>query len=368
MSGGPSDGGSPLPPLYAGWAAEILDDALPPEPHATCDSCVMIAPKGTVNVADKSAIWFDASTKCCTYQPALPSFLAGRILKDASLEARLAGDVIRARIAAREAVTPLGVDVPADRRDRYLRATKEGTFGRTPELKCPHFRAGDGANCGIWLHRNATCATWFCKHGRGALGADVWKRLRDLFALVEARLARWCALELSLPAAAFARLIVSPDAAGERTTEEARDREGHYRAVWSTWLGREVEYFERCAGIVERLRWSDVEAICGADAALNVALVRHALAKHEAEAPIPRDLRLGRIDVESNANDGTVLIRGYSEYDPITLPRDLLTVLESVQGRPTELALAELRGRGIVLDAELLRLLVTYEVLLEDGA
>ncbi|MBL9028559.1 MAG: hypothetical protein JNL21_40580 [Myxococcales bacterium] len=349
---------TPLAPLYAGWIADLVDE-LPTEPHATCDACVMTTP---VDGAGVGLVRFDEQTKCCTYQPALPSFLAGRILRDRSLEARFAGDVIRARIAAREGVGPLGLDAPGALRDRYAQVSRDGAFGRAPDLRCPHFRAGPELNCGIWRHRNATCSTWFCKHDRGGRGAETWRRLRDLLALAEARLARWCALELELTAESLAHLIPTTDAAGERSTTDRLDADARYRAIWGDWVGHEEAFFAACAERVERLRWSDVEAICGSDASIGAKIFRAALAAHDAERELPSRLRLGLVET-APLDDNTVLVRGYSEYDPLVLPQRLLDALSRFDGQPTEVALDQLRASGVELDRELLLALLDFEVL-----
>lgn len=248
---------SPLPPLYARWADE-LKLTLAPEPLATCDACAMLRPPDDPR---PGGVYFDEATKCCTYQPALPNFLVGGIVVDDAAPAARGRDVLLARIEGRIGVTPLGVEPTAALRDLYMAATHAGTFGRAPELVCPHFVPGAGPNCGIWRHRNATCATWYCKHERGGTSWRAWRRLRDLLALAEARLARWCAAEVGVGADGLANLLALTDAPGEREERAAGAHELAYRAVWGPWAGREVGFYEACAQRVEALTWADVEAV-----------------------------------------------------------------------------------------------------------
>ncbi len=61
-------------------------------------------------------------------------------------------------------------------------------FGRTDRLRCPFL---DDGGCGIWIYRNATCATWFCRHGDGVGGAAMWDAATELLRFAEAGVAVW---------------------------------------------------------------------------------------------------------------------------------------------------------------------------------
>ena len=113
---------------------------------------------------------------------------------------------------------------------------------------------------------------------------------------------------------------------------------------------------------MEALSWSDIERICGADATLDARLVRHARAELDAVAAPPAMLRLGDIEVGAPDDDGCVVVRGYSEYDPLVLPLALVDALRSVDGKPLEVGLAALRERRIVVEPELLAALVDFEI------
>ena len=71
---------SPLPPLYAAWMDQLLAGPLPHEEDATCDDCAMLSEDGEHH--SSSEVFFNPQTKCCSYIPALPNYLVGRILSD----------------------------------------------------------------------------------------------------------------------------------------------------------------------------------------------------------------------------------------------------------------------------------------------
>lgn len=347
-----------LPALYARWAAELLPGPLPAEPHATCDACAMLPVDGAP--AD-GALHFDAETRCCTYHPALPNFLVGRVLREPGPDVARSSEVIRARIAGRAGVSPLGVAPTDEGRARYEEAVRAGAFGRSPDLRCPHLRPGEPEGCAVWAHRNATCATWFCKHDRGAPGMAFWSRLRELFALAEARLARWCLLALELGDEALARCLPEGDPVGRRGAAVAADS-ASWAAQWGRWAGREEAFFVACAERVDGLAWGDVVRVCGADANVLAALVRAARRALDEDAPLPAALRFNG-HVTGGEDGGDAAVHGYSHYDPLVIPVEMVAALRRFDGRPTGQVLEALAGEGVSLDEAALRQLVECEVL-----
>jgi hypothetical protein len=194
---------STLPPLYAGWIGELLDGPLPPEPEATCERCAMLPADGR---RATEGLYFHPEVKCCTYVPALPNFLVGRILADDDPALAAGRASVERRIDARAGVSPVGLEPPPVHALLY-RASGEQAFGRSRALRCPHYLESAGGACGIWRHRNGVCSTWFCKHGRGATGQRFWHGLDQLLALIERELARWCLVRLDLDPRTLGRLL-----------------------------------------------------------------------------------------------------------------------------------------------------------------
>jgi hypothetical protein len=355
---------STLPPLYAGWIDDLLDGPLPHESEATCEDCAMWPGAGS---SGAGALAFHPETKCCTYIPSLPNFLVGRIVEDDDPAMAPGRASVEARIDARLGVTPMGIDRPAVHALLY-QVGVGGAFGRSRTLRCPHYREDAGGACGIWRHRNGVCSTWFCKHSRGATGQRFWHGLEQLLAIVERELARWCLLRLDLDADVLARLLprgtdrASASAPLDGATIDGQMHDAAYRALWGSWLGREREFYRESARRVNELRWSDVARIGGASVEALARVVAHAH-RRTASTTIPERLVVGQLQTVAAGRE-RVLVITYNPYDPLELPRLLIDVLGSFDGRPTREALEQIRQeRDINVQPSLVRRLVDFGVL-----
>ena len=325
----------PLPPRYSEWMDRVVPGPIPDETVATCDDCAMCAPAGTTG----SERFYDPGTKCCTYVPSLPNFVVGRILGDDDPAATAGRMTVEARVCRGVAVTPLGLGAPPTFAALYA-VIDDRAFGRRPDLRCPHYLEDGGGRCGIWRHRTAVCATWFCKHVRGATGVRFWLAVYELLSGLERALARWCVLEHDV------------DAAG---------------AAWGRWSGRESEFYRGCDDLVRRLEWDDVLAIGGQEARLAVQRVHDAYAALVDET-IPAALQIGHLHVEPMGRQ-SYRVWAHSEGDALELPKKLLEVLPFFDGGPTARAQAAIvRAAGVKLDAQLIRRLADFEILVPPDA
>ncbi len=167
-------------------ALGLLERAFPgafaDEPRSACARCPAARPSD-----DGLAPRFAPELKCCTYWPALPNYAVGRILRDGGPGAAR----IRARLPAR---SPLRVGPPPG----WSGAGPVGPrFGRDPAMRCPYL--DDGA-CSVWAHREAVCATFFCRTSAGVRGRRAWRAARDWAHDVEDLVADACAAALLDPA------------------------------------------------------------------------------------------------------------------------------------------------------------------------
>ncbi len=348
---------SPLPPLYARWIDELLGGApLPEETEATCSDCAMRPPEG---VPDNDVAFFDPVAKCCTYQPDLPNFLVGRVLSDRTAPART---TVEERIDARVGVTPLGLAMPPLYGVLYDRAAPVGGFGHTRALRCPHHL--DDGRCGIWRHRNAVCATWYCKHVRGALSARFWREgIEALLRAVEEALARHCLAEIGLShEAVLASLPRKRPPGAKDDTPLDRVEPAAYARLWGAWAGRERELFECAASIVDALAWDDVLRISGPTVRLLAGATRE-LYREVVSTDLPDRLRLGELSIVGAAK-GAVRVTTYSAFDPIELPSEIVSLLHRFDGRKTRAAIGAIAKKdGVSLDDDLVLQLVDFGVL-----
>ncbi len=353
--------------LHTRWLEVALGGELPSEPHATCESCVMLAvPDGAD--AYPHAVFFNPRTKCCTYLPRLPNFLVGAILADEAADMAEGRARVLERIGKKIGVTPLFVGAGGPYAVLY--DSGEGVFGHSETMRCPYYledRIGGG--CGIWRHRNSVCRTWFCKHERGATAKRFWDSANDLLMAVEESLAIHCLVTVGLDDAALRanvplRVPPSRQKTGAVTADELDGTVSprSYGALWGSWAGREEEFYRRCTAIVRDLEWAEVERIGGASIALLLRLARAAYGA-VINDEVPERLEVGYFNVIGMGRE-TVRLATYSSYDPVDVSAALLPVLPAFDGSrvPDALRVIE-RDHGLILRPQLVRKLVDYDLL-----
>jgi hypothetical protein len=302
----------PLPSLYARWAEELLAHPVPEETAATCDDCAMCLGEDL----------FDPRIKCCTYLPDLPNFLVGGAIREGR-------ETVERRLREREGLSPLGLGRSSEE-ERIWRGVGQ-SFGLTPEVRCPYYEPGGGL-CGIWPHRNAACATYFCRYARGPAWRGFWWILNRLLAEVERDLAAWCRMDLGAP-------------------------DG-----WGPWDGREGEFFVECAGRVRDLSWAEVSRICGPGVEIFAGQARKAQEGLLSQA-IPDFLQPGVYRV---VETGTVRrwITTDERFGPIRVSQDVLDLLPRFDGRSTrDVILSITRDQCREMDETLIHHLLGYGLL-----
>lgn len=355
---------SVLPPLYAAWMDDLLKGPIPRETVATCENCAMHPGAGD---RSQNGLFFAPDVKCCTYIPVLPNFLVGRILDDMDPASAAGRATVESRLTARVGVTPLGLTRPSVQALLYEHGAQRA-FGRSRNLRCPHYLEEGGGRCGIWRHRNGVCATWFCKYARGATGEHFWQKVNQLFLAVEHHLARWCVLQLDVGTEALLRLFPLETGWGDRGTLDHHQIDGTvdeavYRKLWGPWWGREQEFFHSSAQLVSELPWTRVTAISGPDVQLCAQLTLAAYHELVSEQ-IPDRLVLGPFETVGGDRDHVRVVT-YSGFDPLDLPRLLVAVLPYFDGGSTTATLRRIhKERGITLEAALVRRLVDHRILI----
>lgn len=312
---------------------------------------------------------FDPDARCCTYQPEIWNFLAGAALADHSAAGTTARASILARIAAANGVTPLGLG--RSRKYAALYAAGGDGFGRSHALRCPHYVV-EGSQCAIWRHRDATCATWFCKHEHGAVSKRFWDRLHQVLQCVELAVSRHAVLTLDIGEAALAALFPARPPAESRLSVGDLDDLGdpaRMRQLWGRWSGRMVDFYIGASELSAALSWEQIRRLGGADLTLRIALLVEAHRELE-DREIPERLRAPSFSVATGIPHapGNVVLGTYSGYDPLEVPEVLVRCLPYFDGRPTRDALDAIETTlGVRLERGLVRRLLEFGVLTDEG-
>jgi len=351
---------TPLPSLHARWIASALDGPVPHERRATCDDCAMLVKAERPLLPTEYA--FNPATKCCTYIPELPNFLLGRILADDDPALAPGRAAVEARLADDNVITPFGLGRPPGYMVFYRQASDQ-SFGRLKALRCPYYVEAGGGRCGIWKHRESMCATWYCKHDRGAVGMRFWRALHQLLFALERALTVWCVLQLDVGTAALRRLF--PPAFVRQGPSDFLESLGEVpdRAeLWGPWRGREREFFVESARRVEALAWPELLALAGPETHVHLSLVREAH-RELLSGELPEALRVNAMRLV--AVDGTNgQFWTYSNLDGLEMPTRLLDVIHHFDGRPTREAMRAIADdSGVDLGERVVRQLADFEVL-----
>jgi len=344
---------------------ECLAGDIPSEPKATCHDCAMCRAPAEVAPAN-DAVFFDPRSKCCTYMPVLWNFLVGALLDDDSAEAAAGRRTVEARIAAGVAVTPLALERPPAYSVLYSHILE--AFGRAQSMRCPHYLEEAGGLCGVWRARESTCATWFCKHERGAVAKRFWEELHRLLQVTEREVATWCVAELDVGTEALAAIFPFPtrppgpvtgaDFDGEATPERRK-------LVWGKWAGREQAFYREAGRLAGALSWADVVSLGGAEVRTAVQLTEAAFEKFTTPR-LPERLRARSFRLTPTPLGGA-LAAAYSPADPLELSPEVLEILSYFDGRSTRAARQTIaRELGYAVDTALLLKLVDFGVL-EDA-
>ena len=355
-----SDLRSELPPVYAHLLRAPFDQAAVEEPRATCATCEM-CDHGTMP-SELSARYFRSETKCCTYHPSLPNYLVGAILADPRPELAEGRKRIRAQIAARLGVTPERLS-PSKKWTLLYRASMDSSFGRTLLLRCPYL--DDQQQCSIWQHREAFCATFFCKFDRGVAGAQFWRAMKGYLTFAEETLCTWAARQIDKD--------VREPRVGDWTTlsvaelEERPVDDATHARTWGSWAGREPEFYLACHERVMDLTRDQYgklvdETPSGRERLENLTT---ALTRVRAEPTLPERVSLNRRLRVLPVDGGVVLTMPYNSYDSVKIETALYDALKefTVERTVAETRETLLEEQEIEIEDALLSMFVMHDVL-----
>lgn len=355
-----------LPTLYAGWVECMLGAGIPAETDATCHDCAMCAKEGDDPSEQR---FYNPETQCCTFFPAMPNYLVGGVLLDRALRYSPLRSMVKGEGSVPAIVSPLGV-FPSDHY-RALYTNNTGAFGQDADMRCPYHVSATkdhGPMCGVWRHRQSTCATWFCKYVRGATGHAFWSRLHVLLGRAEESLRWWCAMELDVGDAAMDFMTharVGAPASDGQTRNKRLDRDlgpREFALMWGKWAKRKTRFYQEAARLVQALSWDDVLAICGPDVAVQTRLVQAAYARL-IDKGLPQRLTVGDFRVVALDAVKATLICGVPP-SPMEIPRVLLDLMPYFDGRPVPRVLEAIQqDHGITVQEGLVRKLMDNGIL-----
>ncbi len=345
---------SPLPPLYSKWAYELLSGTFPNETVCDCSNCEQLDKNGVLPLNDNSN--FHPETKCCTFYPALPNYMVGRILKDSDIPAM---PVVNQRIENGFGITPLYLLCP----DNDRRFEKVNFFGRTKAFTCPYYIVNKGC-CGIWKHRGSICATWFCKYFRGKVGYDFWDSIKGIFLMIEETISLWCAEQLDIGCDSMEQCLkigcILKDGPLE---QDMRIDSREQKKNWGNWFGKEKEYFIKCGELVESLSWKDIKKIGGIKLETYAKIVKKYYDRLLNKNILER-LKFGGLHI-FEVKSGYYIISIYNDYDRIEIPIPIFEALRYFDGRPINEIMAQIKKeKNISFDDSLLQFCIDFKLLI----
>ena len=371
-------GASVVPQLYDRGICELLQARIPEETEATCMDCAMCGTKDKLRTELDTL--FHEKTKCCTYFPSIPNFLAGKILLDEDPSFAAGRARFQAHMLTFTVATPLGVSAPPAESARYGALTKG--FGQDTDLRCPYYFENGGGLCGIWKYRDAKCTTWFCKHIRGQAGRNFWRAVFELLHALEGKLSVWCIHQLHAGSELFRELFPLSSVDLETFQKQqsffyhyshlpnVRNRSTAAQAMlqtWGDWVSNERCFFEECSRLVDRLAWKEVVTIGGPKVESHAAFVKEAYLFLMGDS-IPICLKKGSFkSVRISAEQ--VRVWGYSQYDPIDIPRRIFDVLMRFDGSPWRNTVTRIKNEtGLEISDMWIHKLCDFKILIVSGS
>lgn len=316
-----------LPAVYRPFLPDVFERPMAEERNATCADCTMCAPAVPVLPAEA---YFNPSTKCCTFHPALPNYSVGGLLSDTSDAGAEGRRRVQSKIAGRIGVTPAGILPPA----RVLLLQRHGKrgFGRASSLVCPYLDRERGA-CTVWAHREAECATWFCKHNQGFDGRAFWKQLRDYLVSVHVTLGTWTMRELGIDSDRIAEGFGAHlDALDARDLDEGPPPDATYRGMWGDWTGREEAFYVAAYDMVRGLDRARFASLVGIEHAIGVDRLAR---RHEAitDPRLPDPLVRNPILRVDRVPDGSYVLTAGDLGESTRLRGEIYRLLDLFDGR-----------------------------------
>lgn len=246
-----------LPEFYHRLLPEVFDTEIPAESFSDCENCPMTCAFREDLGKDLSRP-FGPDTKCCTFTPYIPNYLAGALLADNDTALSEGKKRLRETIRSRKGVFPHGI-YPTKKYAVLYDLGKMHGFGKSTALKCPYFTAGK-YNCSVWKYREAVCSTWFCKHIAQNEGREFWEQVTATFRHIEESLVLFVLHQETMT-------VTNPYGDDKNISFEDLDDlppdSAAYSELWGKWMGKEEEFYIAAARRIQALSRPQFEQIAG---------------------------------------------------------------------------------------------------------
>jgi len=325
-----------IPAAYRHLIPDTVLASIPSESRAHCSNCSMCNRSSTEpHPAESTRIYFNSSTKCCTYSPTLPNYMLGGILQDETEEGQSGRQRIRRLIGNKLGVFPTGLTSPHPAGE-FSNFVGLGLFGRDPSLRCPLYQEESG-QCSIWRYREAVCATWYCKHDDGLLGFLYWRALADYLTHTQAVLVHlvlqklgWCgddafSYRRSGPFTMQGRtrkVAQTSSSVSETPLEERMGDAEIYQSVWKEWAGHEEEIYVSSFETMKGLSHKEVREAGGLRHEMLEAILLKIHRDKVAQSVPSKLLFNSKVHAVKQA-DGRYLVNSYNAYDPLLISADV---------------------------------------------
>lgn len=310
---------SSLPKPIRDWVTHFAGQPLYKETRADCEDCPLMK-----KPVMEEAHHFIYSSGCCTYIPRISNFQIGALFCDTDPALDPGRKKVRHRIASRRGVTPVAVRPDQAEKSMYKTLLDGDQIGLSDSLECPYHSSDGKVGCSIWKYRPGTCATWFCRHVRGASGKYYWRSLERLLNEIELNLSHQCLLVLGLDDTQLGHLFPTP----RYKVQPDPCSDDLYPKVWGKWYGKEEAFYKACAEYVDQLSYDDILALGAPKLQIRhkqFAAVEAALHSDD----LPKQLIPNRILAKG---DGVIShVIGYSKTDPVAVPTPFLLMLQCFQ-------------------------------------
>ncbi|MCE3010379.1 MAG: hypothetical protein LW875_07185 [Proteobacteria bacterium] len=183
------------PTLQSFLPKELVQQPLK-EVKANCSDCIMARPH------NKKRVHYNPKLKCCTFEPFVPNFSVGYILKNPSLTGISA---VQTKIQRREYALPIGMVAPVRFQVEFSKR-KVGDFGQKSDWLCPYYDFQE-ESCGIWPARGSVCTSFYCHSSYGDRGLQFWKNFGDFLHIVEMSLMEEALVELDFSPRQISELL-----------------------------------------------------------------------------------------------------------------------------------------------------------------